>query len=152
MIIDLSHKQTWLVYHNETQILALVVDLFCLAALQYMKQMNESGFLFYWPMFDYCLTTFQIHIYGSFLLVSHPRFLLFRPFFLRKRLHNIRVCLKKASVQDLLECKTNMSLGQGGKCLFLQSKLHCGLTSLLTVVSMVVDNVFGLLMLQFGYV
>ena len=45
MIIDLSHKQTLLVYHNETQMLALVVDLFCLAALQYMEQMNEFRFL-----------------------------------------------------------------------------------------------------------
>ena len=30
--------------------------------------------------------------------------------------------------------------------------LHCGFTTLLTVISVVVDNVFELLMLQFGYV
>ena len=30
--------------------------------------------------------------------------------------------------------------------------LHCGLSTLLTVFGVVVDNVFGLLMLQFGYV
>ena len=30
--------------------------------------------------------------------------------------------------------------------------LHYGLTTLLTMLGVVVDNVFGLLMLQFGYV
>ena len=35
---------------------------------------------------------------------------------------------------------------------FALNILHCGLTTLLTVFGMVVDNVFGLLMLQFGYI
>jgi len=30
--------------------------------------------------------------------------------------------------------------------------LHCGLTTLLTLVSVVVDNIFELLMLKFGYI
>ena len=48
--------------------------------------------------------------------------------------------------------KLTWAWGQGGKCLFLQWILHCGLTTLLTVVSVVVDNVYELLMLKFGYV
>ena len=36
-------------------------------------------------------------------------------------------------------------LRQGRKCLFLQGILHCGLTTFLTVVSVVVDNVYELL-------
>ena len=35
--------------------------------------------------------------------------------------------------------KLTWAWGQGGKCLFLQWILHCGLTTLLTVVSVVVD-------------
>ena len=35
---------------------------------------------------------------------------------------------------------------------FALNILHCGLTTLLTVFGVVVNNVFGLLMLQFGYV
>ena len=52
----------------------------------------------------------------------------------------------------VVEIWIKLAWGQGGKCLFLQRVLHCGLTTLLTVVSVVVDNVYELLMLKFAYV